>query len=71
MTGPRFFGGVIAALHPAAVAAGFLISAWGQNCGNHHATPAAAAAALRLLDLLHLPADCSVGFVTGATIERI
>ncbi|MBL9036776.1 MAG: aspartate aminotransferase family protein [Rhodospirillaceae bacterium] len=72
MTGPRFFGWVIGSSHPAGVAADWLTSAWGQNCGNHHATPAAAAveevAARWLLDLLRLPADCSVGFVTGATI---
>jgi glutamate/tyrosine decarboxylase-like PLP-dependent enzyme len=74
MAGPRFFGWVIGASHPAGVAADWLTSAWGQNCGNHHATPAAAAveetAAQWLLDLLRLPADCSVGFVTGATIAN-
>jgi len=74
MAGPRFFGWVIGASHPAGVAADWLTSAWGQNCGNHHATPAAAAveevAAQWLLDLLHLPEDCSVGFVTGATIAN-
>lgn len=72
MTGPRFYGWVIGASDPAGVAADWLTSAWGQNTGNHHATPAAAAveevAAQWLLDLLHLPAECSVGFVTGATI---
>jgi glutamate/tyrosine decarboxylase-like PLP-dependent enzyme len=72
MAGSRFYGWVIGASHPAGVAADWLTSAWGQNCGNHHATPAAAAvedvASRWLLDLLRLPADCSVGFVTGATI---
>ncbi|MGH6892641.1 MAG: pyridoxal phosphate-dependent decarboxylase family protein [Dongiaceae bacterium] len=74
MTGPRFFGWVIGASHPAGVAADWLTSAWGQNTGNHEATPAAAAAeeiaAGWLLDLLHLPPDCSVGFVTGATVAN-
>ena len=74
MTGPRFFGWVIGGSHEAGVAADWLTSAWGQNTGNHHATPAAAAveevAARWLLDLLALPADCSVGFVTGATIAN-
>ena len=74
MAGPRFYGWVIGASHPAGVAADWLTSAWGQNCGNHHATPAAAAveevAASWLLDLLRLPAECSVGFVTGATIAN-
>lgn len=71
MTGPRFFGWVIGASHPVGVAADFLTSAWGQNAGNHFASPAAAAAetvaARWLLDLLDLPRQCSVGFVTGAT----
>lgn len=71
MTGPRFFGWVIGASHPVGVAADWLTSAWGQNCGNHHGAPAAAAAeeaaAAWLLDILDLPQDCSVGFVTGAT----
>ena len=44
MTGPRFFGWVIGGSHPAGVAADWLVSAWGQNVGNHAATPAAAAA---------------------------
>src|SRR6185295_3955830 len=39
MTGPRFFGWVIGASHPVSVAADWLTSAWGQNCGNHIATP--------------------------------
>lgn len=73
-TGPRFFGWVMGASHPAGVAADFLTSAWGQNNGNHLAMPAAAAveevAATWLLDLLRLPADSSVGFVTGATMAN-
>jgi glutamate/tyrosine decarboxylase-like PLP-dependent enzyme len=72
MTGPRFFGWVIGASHPVGVAADWLTAAWGQNAGNHVASPAAAAAetvaAKWLLDLLDLPRDASVGFVTGATI---
>jgi hypothetical protein len=65
MTGPRFFGWVIGASHPAGVAADWLTSAWGQNAGNHEASPAAAAveavAAHWLLDLLDLPREASVG----------
>jgi glutamate/tyrosine decarboxylase-like PLP-dependent enzyme len=71
MTGPRFFGWVIGASHPVGVAADFLTSAWGQNAGNHVASPASAAAetvaARWLLDILDLPRQASVGFVTGAT----
>jgi len=71
VTGPRFFGWVIGASHPVGVAADWLTAAWGQNAANHVAAPAAAAveaiAARWLLDLMHLPAEASVGFVTGAT----
>ncbi len=74
MTGPRFHGWVIGASHPAGVAADWLTSAWGQNAGNHAASPAAAAAetvALQwLLDILRLPVEASVGFVTGATVAN-
>jgi glutamate/tyrosine decarboxylase-like PLP-dependent enzyme len=71
-TGPRFFGWVIGASDPAGVAADFLTSAWGQNAGAAGCSPAAAmaeqVAAKWLLDLLHLPPECSVGFSTGATM---
>ncbi len=74
MTGPRFFGWVIGASHPVGVAADWLTATWGQNAGNHEASPAAAAAetvaAKWLLDLLDLPRESSVGFVTGATIAN-
>ncbi|MBZ6076248.1 pyridoxal phosphate-dependent decarboxylase family protein [Microvirga puerhi] len=73
-TGPRFFGWVIGGSHPVGVAADWLTSAWGQNAGNHTASPAAAAAetisARWLLDLLDLPREASVGFVTGATVAN-
>ena len=72
--GPRFFGWVIGASHPAAVAADMLTSAWGQNAGAFAISPAAAmaekVAARWLLDILGLPPDCSVGFVTGATMAN-
>ncbi len=71
MTGPRFFGWVIGGSDPMGVAADMLTAAWGQNAGNHVASPSAAAAetvaASWLLDLLDLPRESSVGFVTGAT----
>jgi glutamate/tyrosine decarboxylase-like PLP-dependent enzyme len=74
MTGPRFFGWVIGGSHPMGVAADWLTSAWGQNAGNHVASPAASAveavAAGWLLDLLDLPRESSVGFVTGATVAN-
>ena len=43
MAGPRFFGFVIGASHPAGVAADWMVSAGGQNTGYHTPTPAAAA----------------------------
>jgi glutamate/tyrosine decarboxylase-like PLP-dependent enzyme len=73
-TGPRFFGWVIGNSHPTGVAADWLTSAWGQNAGNLIAAPAASAiekvAADWLLELLGLPAEASVGFVTGATVAN-
>jgi glutamate/tyrosine decarboxylase-like PLP-dependent enzyme len=64
----------VSASHPAGVAADWLTSAWGQNAGNHEASPAAAAAevvaAKWLLDLLKLPREASVGFVTVATVAN-
>ncbi len=74
MPGPRFFGWVIGASHPVGVAADWLTSAWGQNAGNPTAAPAASAveavAAAWLLDLLRLPPQAGVGFVTGATVAN-
>jgi glutamate/tyrosine decarboxylase-like PLP-dependent enzyme len=73
-TGRRFFGWVIGASHPVGVAADWLTSAWGQNAGNHTASPASAAAetiaARWLLEILNLPPASSVGFVTGATVAN-
>ncbi len=73
-TGPRFFGWVIGNSHPTGVAADWLTAAWGQNAANIVAAPAAAAveqvAADWLLDLLGLPAEAGVGFVTGATVAN-
>ena len=74
MAGPRFFGFVIGASHPAGVAADWMVSAWGQNAGYHTPTPAAAAmeevAEGWLVDILELPRGSSVGFVTGATVAN-
>ncbi|MEO8898225.1 MAG: pyridoxal-dependent decarboxylase [Candidatus Dormibacter sp.] len=74
MPSGRFFGWVIGGTLPAALAADWLVSAWDQNTGLRYATPATAAAeesaAAWLLDLLGLPADADVGFVTGATMAN-
>jgi glutamate/tyrosine decarboxylase-like PLP-dependent enzyme len=71
-TGSRFFGWVIGASHPVGVAADMLTSAWGQNAAAYACSPSAAMAekisARWLLDILRLPPESSVGFVTGATM---
>jgi glutamate/tyrosine decarboxylase-like PLP-dependent enzyme len=70
----RFFGWVMGGTLPAALAADWLVSAWDQNTGMRYATPGTAAAEQVagdwLLDLLGLPADADVGFVTGATMAN-
>ena len=70
----RFFGFVIGGLHPASWGAELLVSTWDQNAGLYPPTPGVAVAeelaAEWLLDLLALPADCSVGFVTGGQMAN-
>ena len=72
--GPRYFGFVIGGALPVAVAADWLTSAWDQNAGIHAASPALAVAhkvaAGWVRDLLGLPADCSVGIVTGTQMAH-
>jgi glutamate/tyrosine decarboxylase-like PLP-dependent enzyme len=67
----RFYGWVMGATLPAALAADWLVSAWDQNAGSRAATPGVIAAedlaASWLVDLLQLPAGAAVGFTTGAT----
>ena len=74
MPSGRFFGWVIGGTLPAALAADWLTSAWDQNTGMRFATPATVAAeeaaAGWLLDLLGLPPQAAVGFVTGATMAN-
>lgn len=70
----RFFGWVIGGTLPAGLAADWMVSAWDQNAGMRFATPGVAAvedvAGRWLLELLGLPAECDVGFVTGATMAN-
>jgi glutamate/tyrosine decarboxylase-like PLP-dependent enzyme len=70
----RFFGFVIGGTHPAALAADWLVSAWDQNSGLRRLTPAHSAvedvASAWVLDLLGLPSESAVGFVTGGTMAN-
>ena len=72
--GPRYFGFVVGGSLPAAVGADWLTSTWDQDAGLYVLGPAAAVvedvAATWLLDLLGLPAGCSVGFVTGGQMAN-
>jgi glutamate/tyrosine decarboxylase-like PLP-dependent enzyme len=67
--GPRHFGFVIGGSLPAALASDWLVSAWDQCAAFHSLSPTGAAieqiAGEWILDLLGLPADAGVGFVTG------
>jgi glutamate/tyrosine decarboxylase-like PLP-dependent enzyme len=68
--GPRFFGFVIGGALPAASAADVVAVGWDQCAFNAVLSPAAAlaeeVAGGWLKELVGLPADASVGFVTGA-----
>jgi glutamate/tyrosine decarboxylase-like PLP-dependent enzyme len=72
--GPRYFGFVIGGALPAAVAADWLTSAWDQNGGGYAASPslsvAEEVAAGWVRELLGLPANCGVGFVTGCQMAH-
>jgi len=74
MTGPRFFGFVIGGVLPATLAANWLAGAWDQNSALAGVTPLPAKleeVALRWLrDVLNLPPETGVGFVTGATVAN-
>jgi glutamate/tyrosine decarboxylase-like PLP-dependent enzyme len=69
--GGRFFGFVVGASLPAALAANWLAGAWDQNTGLAVLSPINAkleqVAMGWLYDVLQLPSGCGVGFVTCAT----
>src|SRR5687768_17302830 len=72
--GPRYFGFVIGGALPVAVAADWLTSGWDQNGGGYVVAPslsvAEEVASGWVLDLLGLPADAGVGFVTGCQMAH-
>ncbi len=69
-SGPRFFGFVTGGSYPVSVAADWLTSVWDQPQALYVLSPALSVveetAAAWLLELLRLPPQASVGFVTGA-----
>ncbi|TZF88791.1 pyridoxal phosphate-dependent decarboxylase family protein [Cognatilysobacter lacus] len=71
---PRYFGFVIGGTLPVALASDWLVSTWDQNAGIHVISPLAAAveeiAARWLLELLDLPRESGVGFVTGCQMAH-
>jgi len=72
--GGRYFGFVIGGTLPAALAANWMAGAWDQNAGLKAASPTAAkleqVAQRWLLDILGLPKDAGIGFVSGATMAN-
>jgi glutamate/tyrosine decarboxylase-like PLP-dependent enzyme len=73
--GGRYFGFVVGGALPVALAANWLAAAWDQNAGMAALSPVAAAletiAQRWLIDLLTLPEQAGVGFVTGATMANL
>jgi len=70
----RYYGFVIGGLHPAAFGAELLAATWDQNAGLYAVAQGVAiaeeVAAGWVLDVLDLPADSSVGFVTGGQMAN-
>jgi glutamate/tyrosine decarboxylase-like PLP-dependent enzyme len=71
----RYFGFVIGGGLPAALAADWLTSAWDQNAGLYVAGPSASVVEQVtrdwLLELLGLPGEASIGFVTGTQLAHV
>jgi glutamate/tyrosine decarboxylase-like PLP-dependent enzyme len=71
----RYFGFVIGGGLPAALAADMLTSAWDQNAGLYVGGPSASVVeqVVRewVCELLGLPADASIGFVTGTQMGSV
>jgi glutamate/tyrosine decarboxylase-like PLP-dependent enzyme len=72
--GGRYFGFVFGGALPASLAANWLASAWDQNAVFKIASPIAThiekIAGTWVLDLLGLPSQSAVGFVTGTTMAN-
>ncbi|MBF0548413.1 MAG: aspartate aminotransferase family protein [Candidatus Riflebacteria bacterium] len=72
--GPRYFGFVVGGATRASLMADWLTSAWDQNAQVYATSPAAAATeaivARWVVELLGLPTQSSVGFVTGCQMAN-
>ena len=72
--GGRYFGFVFGGTFPVSLAANWLATTWDQNAVFKVSSPVAAhiekVTANWLLDLLHLPGESAVGFVTGTTMAN-
>jgi glutamate/tyrosine decarboxylase-like PLP-dependent enzyme len=72
--GPRYFGFVNGGTLPAALAADWLVSAFDQNAGAYLMSPGSVVleevVTRWVLDLLGLPAECAIGYVTGAQMAN-
>ena len=73
-TGGRYFGFVTGSSLPAAMMAKLLTAVWDQNSAMYCMSPVSAEleeiTGKWLLDLLQLPSDTTVGFVTGCTMAN-
>ncbi len=73
-TGRHYFGFVNGATYPVALGASFLVNAWDQNAALPVMSPVSAAihdvTRRWTLDVLRLPPDSDVAFVTGATVAN-
>ena len=71
---PRYFGFVIGGSSPVALAADWLVSSWDQNAGIYATSPLSSVieevAANWIVELLGLPAQSEVGFVTGCQMAN-
>ena len=70
----RYFGFVFGGTLPASMAAAWMAAAWDQNAAFTISSPVSAhlenIAGRWLLDLLELPEESAVGFVTGTTMAN-
>lgn len=71
---PRYFGFVIGGSSPVALAADWLVSSWDQNAGIYATSPLSSVieevAANWIVELLGLPVQSEVGFVTGCQMAN-